>query len=104
MMLNFTPTLTSSAATGRQCSRSVKNGNDTPFVDKQLRKTIYTRTRLKNKIHRNDSKENKMSYKKQIIFFLSLRRKCMKSYLKKLTGKGLTTNESFGVHEVVYYK
>ena len=49
MMLNFTPTLTSSAATGRQCSRSVKNGNDTPFVDKQLRKTIYTRTRLKNK-------------------------------------------------------
>ena len=30
---------------GRQCSRSAKKiarGNDTPFVDKQLRKAIYT--------------------------------------------------------------
>ena len=31
----------------------IVRGNDTPFVDKQLRKAIYTRTRLKNKIHKN---------------------------------------------------
>ena len=28
----------------------IVRGNDAPFVDKQLRKAIYTRTRLKNKI------------------------------------------------------
>ena len=73
----------------------IVRGNDAPFVDKQLRKAIYTRTRLKNKIHRNPSKENKMAYKKQRNFCVSLRRKCMKNYLKKLTEKGLTTNKSF---------
>ena len=73
----------------------IVRGNDAPFVDKQLRKAIYTRTRLKNKIHRNPSKENKMAYKKQRNFFVSLRRKCMKNYLKKLTEKGLTTIKSF---------
>ena len=73
----------------------IVRGNDAPFVDKQLRKGIYTRTRLKNKIHRNPSKENKMAYKKQRNFCVSLRRKCMKNYLKKLTEKGLTNNKSF---------
>ena len=36
-----------------------------------------------------------MAYKKQRNFCVSLRRKCMKNYLKKLTEKGLTTNKSF---------
>ena len=63
-------------------------GNDTPFVDKQLRKAIYTRTRLENKVHKNPSIENKMAYKKQRNFCVSLRRKCIKNCLKKLTEKG----------------
>ena len=69
--------------------------NDAPFIDKQLQKAIYTRTRFKNKIHRDPSKENKMAYKKQRNFCVSLRRKCMKIYLKALTEKSLTTNMSF---------
>ena len=73
----------------------VVRGNDAPFVDKQLRKAIYTRTRLKNKIHKNPSKESKTAYKKQINICVSLRRKCKKNYLKKLTETGLTTNKSF---------
>ena len=36
-----------------------------------------------------------MAHKKQRNFCVSLRRKCMKKYLKKLTEKGLTTNKSF---------
>ena len=36
-----------------------------------------------------------MAYKKQINFCVSLRRKCMKNYLKKLTEKGLTIIKSF---------
>ena len=73
----------------------ILKGNDAPFVDKQLRKAIYTRTRLKNRIHKNPSKENKMAYKKQRNFRISLRRKCMTNYLKKLMEKGLTTNKNF---------
>ena len=55
-------------------------GNNAPFIDKQLRKAIYARNRMKNKIHKNHSKENKMAYKKQRNFYVSLRRKCMKNY------------------------
>ena len=38
-------------------------GSDALFVDKQLRKAIYTRTKLKNKINKNPSKESKMHIK-----------------------------------------
>ena len=73
----------------------IVRGNDSPFVDKQFQKTIYTRTRFKNKIHKNPSKENKMAYKRQINFRVSLKRKRMKNSFKKLTEKGLTANKSF---------
>ena len=73
----------------------VVRGTDAPFANEQLRKAIYTRTRLKNNILKNPSIKNKMGYKKQRNFCVSLRRKCMKNYLKKLTEKGLTTNKSF---------
>ena len=46
----------------------IVRGNDAPFADKQLRKAIYTYTKLKKKIHKNPSKENKMAYKKQSNF------------------------------------
>ena len=38
-------------------------GSDLLFADKQHRKAIYTRTKLKNKINKNPSKENKMHIK-----------------------------------------
>ena len=50
---------------------------------------------MKNKIHRNPSKENKIAYKKQRNFCVSLKRKFLKNYLKKLMEKCLTTNKSF---------
>ena len=50
-------------------------GNDAPFLGKQLRKATYTRARLKNKIHKNHSKESKMSCKKQGKLCASLRGK-----------------------------
>ena len=57
----------------------IVRGYDVPFVDKQLRKAFYSRTRLKNKIHKTPSKEKKMAYKKQINLCVCLRRKCMKN-------------------------
>ena len=83
----------------------IVRGNDAPFVDKHLRKAIYTRTRLKNKIHKNLSKENKMAYKNQRNFFVSLRRKCMKNYHKKLTEERFNNQQEFlEVHEAVSCK
>ena len=58
-------------------------------------KLFIPETRLENKIHKDPSKENKRAYKKQRNICVSLRRKCMKHYLKKLTEKGLTTNKGF---------
>ena len=75
--------------------KKIVRSNGTLFDDKQLRKVVHTRTRLKNKIHKNLWKENKMAYKKQINFCVSLRRKCLKNYLKKLSKKGLKTNKGF---------
>ena len=42
--------------------------NDSPFVEKQLRKVTYTRSMLKRKVHKNPSKENKLAHKKQRNF------------------------------------
>ena len=45
----------------------VKNlrGNHAPFVDKQLRKEIYKRSKLRNKYCKNPSEQNGALYKKQ---------------------------------------
>ena len=48
----------------------IVRGNDAPFVDKQLRKAVYTRTRLKNKIQKNLPKENIITKSKQIFVYL----------------------------------
>ena len=55
----------------------ITRDNDERFVDKQLRKAIYTRTRSKKKIHKNPSKENNMEYKKQRNLCVSLSEKKM---------------------------
>ena len=64
--------------------KKIVGGNYAPFVDKQLRKAVYTPTRLKNKIHKKPLKENKMTYKEQRNFYVSLRRKYMKNSRRKV--------------------
>ena len=39
-------------------------GKNAPFVDKELRKAIYTRSRLCNKFCKNPSKESEALHKK----------------------------------------
>ena len=72
----------------------IVRGDDAPLVDKQLRKAIYTRTRLKYKIHKNSSKENKTTYKKQRNLSVSFRRKCIKTTLKT-HGKRFNNQQEF---------
>ena len=42
-------------------------GNQAPFLSKEPRKEIYTRSKLKNKYNRNLTEENKAIYKNKEI-------------------------------------
>ena len=44
--------------------KKMLKGNQAPFLTKELRKEIYTRSKLKNKYNRNPTEENKAIYKK----------------------------------------
>ena len=39
--------------------------NDAPFMNKEFREAIYTRTRLKNEFLKNPSEQNELLFKKQ---------------------------------------
>ena len=45
--------------------RKTLSGNQAPFMSKELRKEIYTRSKLNNKCKRKTTEENKAIYKKQ---------------------------------------
>ena len=47
-------------------------GNQAPFVNKELRKTIYDRSRLRNRFCKTPTKENEKLYKKQRNKFASI--------------------------------
>ena len=70
-------------------------GNQAPFMNKEFRKAIYTRSRLRNKYCRNASKENEILYKRQRNKCVSLRRKSMKNYFRKIGQQGIVTNKKF---------
>ena len=77
-------------------SKKTIRGNHASFVNKDLRKAIYTRSRLRNKMCRNPISGNINAYqKKQRNKCVSLRRKCIKQYLAKITKKGIKTSKKF---------
>ena len=69
--------------------------NHAPFVDKQLRKEICERSKLRNKYCKNLSEQNAALYNKQRNKCVSLRRRCMKDYFTKITKTGIVTNKDF---------
>ena len=69
-------------------------GNQAPLT-KELRKEIYTRSKLKNKYNRNPTEENKATYKKQRNNCVSLRRKAIKVYVNNVTKTGVQSNKHF---------
>ena len=70
-------------------------GNGTPFMNKELRKAIYTRSRFRNRYFKNPTKENETSYKRQRNKCVSLRRKSITQHFSKITSKGIMTNKQF---------
>ena len=75
--------------------KKIIRGNQAPFVNRELRKAIYTRSRLRNKYWKNPTSENELRYKQQRNKCVSLRKKSMKLYLNKSAADGIVTNKSF---------
>ena len=73
----------------------VLRGNSAPFMTRELKKGIYTRTRLKNKYNKNPTKENELKFKRQRNKCVSLRKKAIKQHFKQATENGLISNRAF---------
>ena len=70
-------------------------GNDAPFMNRDFRKAIYTRTRLKNKYNKNPTIENETKYKRQRNLCVNLRKKAIKKHLNEVTSHGIMENKNF---------
>ena len=75
--------------------KNILQGNHASFIDKEFRKAIYTRSRLRNKFLKSSTKENKSLFKKQRNKFVLLKKKYIKTYLSKATENGVNTNKEF---------
>ena len=76
-------------------STKVQRGNTAPFMNQQLQKAIYTRSRLKKRLNKNPSAENRTNFKKQRNKCVSLRKKAIKSHFKEATKNGIMSNKEF---------
>ena len=75
--------------------KKIQRANHTPFISKEMRKAIYTRSRLRNKFCKNPSEKNERKYRKQRNLCVSLRRKAIKKYFSNIISKGIVTNKVF---------
>ena len=76
-------------------TKKTVRGNEASFIIEDLRKSIYTRSRLKNKFIKNLSEINKKLYKRQLNKCVSIRKKSIKQYFSNIASKDLVTNREF---------
>ncbi|XP_057308019.1 uncharacterized protein LOC130645912 [Hydractinia symbiolongicarpus] len=70
-------------------------GNEAPFMNKKLRKAIYTRSRLKNNFNKNRTDENRAKYKKQRNKCVSMRRQAIKEHFNSVMEGSIIQNKKF---------
>ena len=75
--------------------KKILRGNDAPFMNKELRKAIYTRSRFRSRYFKNPTKENETSCKKQQYKCVSLRKKSIKQHFSKITSTRIMTIKQF---------
>ena len=63
--------------------------NQAPFMTRNLRKKIYTRSGFRNKFCKNPTKENKKLYKVQRNKCVGLRRKYIKEYFHSISNNDI---------------
>ena len=73
--------------------QKIIGGNEAPFMTKELKKAIYTRSRYKNLYNKTPTYENKTKYKKQRNKCVNLRKKAIKSHFKKVTQSGMISKK-----------
>ena len=69
--------------------------NNAPFMNKTLSKAIMTRSRLKNKFHKNPSDTNKCRYKQQRNYCVNLTRRIKKNYYSNIDINKVNDNKKF---------
>ena len=79
----------------------VIRGNQAPFMNRELAKSIMTRSRLKNNFVRHKTKSNWITYKKQRNKCTKLRDKSIKNYFSKKTEKGSMSNSFLENHKTI---
>ena len=70
-------------------------GNHAPFVSKELRNAVYTRSRFRNRFLKNPDEINSKLYKQQRNKFVSIQRKSIQHYYSNITSNGIITNKNF---------
>ena len=70
-------------------------GNNSPFINKRIRKAIMERSRLKNRYYKLKSDENKTRYHRQRNYCLSLLRRSKKDYFASLNNSNITDSKKF---------
>ena len=70
--------------------------NNAPFVTKNLRKHIMTRSRFKNKFNKDPSSDNEIAYKKQRNLCVNLCRKEKREYYSTLNPSIVADNKTIG--------
>ena len=74
----------------------ILRGNDAPFMNKELRKEIYVRSCMKNRVNKDPpTNENMTKFKQQGNKCVKLRKKAIKDHFKKATSKGIISNKEF---------
>ena len=75
--------------------KDVLKGNQAPSINKEMRKAIYTRSMLRNKFWENSTLGKERLYKSQRNKCVSLHKKCVKAYCKKVADNGIAANKAF---------
>ena len=70
-------------------------GNQSPFMNKDIHKAIMTRMRLRNRFQKEPTEMNRLGYKKQRNYCVSLIRQSKKQYYGSLNVNHLTDNKNF---------
>ncbi len=73
----------------------IQRGNTAPFMNQELKKAIYTKSRLKRRLNKNPTPENRRNFKKQRNKCVSLRKRAMKNHFKEATRNGVLSNKEF---------
>lgn len=73
----------------------ILRGDTAPFMNRDLRKGIYTRSRLQKKLKKHLSKEIEIKFTNQRNKCVPLRKKAIRNHFKSTTSNGLVSKQDF---------